>query len=147
MFRLFLVVPLTIQWWLQAMTRLRKKYHCHRGYWKFRKDGTGQFMYFFKGKDPGFLTNHYLLHFWNPYSLATSLWRLILKLHWKWDEIIKLVSSLLSGEIEHVYASLGELRRFEHNLKLRVKARVKYGVIRKSCQQNLPLRSWNTSKD
>ena len=51
MFRLFLVVPLTVQLLLQGVTMLSKKnlieslvvkYPYHRGYWKFQKDGIGQ---------------------------------------------------------------------------------------------------------
>ena len=84
MFRLFLVVPLTDKLWLQGMTMLSKKnlieslvvkYPYHRGDWKFQKDGIGQ--------NPVFFKNHYLLNFWNLYSLAFSLYGVIVKLHWQ----------------------------------------------------------------
>ena len=72
MFRLLLVVPMTVQLCLQGMTILSKKnliesvvvkYPYHRGYWILQKDGDRSITYFFKGKDPVFLTNHYLLDF------------------------------------------------------------------------------------
>ena len=39
------------------------KYPYDRGYWILQKDGDRSITYFFKGKDPVFLTNHYLLDF------------------------------------------------------------------------------------
>ena len=38
------------------------KYPYNRGYWKFQKDGTGQFKNFFKGKDPVFLFCTFEIH-------------------------------------------------------------------------------------
>ena len=75
--------PVVTQWWNTLTTE---------AIGNSRRMGLVNYI-FFKGKNPVFLKNHYLLNFWNLYSLASSLYGVIVKLHWEYDEILKLVST------------------------------------------------------
>ena len=56
------------------------KYPYQRGYWKFQKDEIGQLHNFLKVKTL-FSLKITLLNCWNLYSLASSLYGVIVKLH------------------------------------------------------------------